>query len=95
MKSHTFGVGRPTFKHTFITDGRGITWLAQVAEKNGTLSYLGAARGCWLLAEDHLGEHFSPIYITHRLWVTDLRGEMTLDVMIVLVTLIISLGLLR
>lgn len=23
MKSHTFGVGRPTFKHTIITDGQG------------------------------------------------------------------------
>lgn len=33
MKSHTFGVRRPTFKHTFITDGRESTWLAQVEEK--------------------------------------------------------------
>jgi len=28
MKNHTFGVGRPTFQHTFIIDGGGTTWLA-------------------------------------------------------------------
>lgn len=33
MKSHTFAVERPTFKHTIITDERETTWLAQVAEK--------------------------------------------------------------
>jgi len=70
MKSHTFGVKRLIFKHTFIIDGQGTTWLAQVVEKNGTSSYMGAARGCWLPTEDHLGEKVSPIYTTHRWWVT-------------------------
>jgi len=37
---------------------------------NGTSSYLVAVRGCWLLAEDHLGEIFSPRHTTHRWWVT-------------------------
>lgn len=38
--------------------------------ENGTLSYLEAARGCWLLVEDHLGRKFSPLYTTQRWWVT-------------------------
>ena len=33
---------------------------------NGTLSYLVAARGCCLLAEDHLGEKNYPRDITHK-----------------------------
>ena len=38
--------------------------------ENGTSSYLGAKRDCWLSAEDHLGEKIYPIYVTHRWWVT-------------------------
>lgn len=43
--------------------------------ENGTLSYLGVARGCWLSIEDHLGEKNSPIYTTHRWWVTRPRNR--------------------
>jgi len=46
--------------------------LQKLTGDNGTLSYLVAASGYWLPAEDHLGEKISPIYTTHRWWVTKL-----------------------
>jgi len=33
MTRHTFSFGRPAFKYTIMVDGRGTTWLTQVAEK--------------------------------------------------------------
>jgi len=38
---------------------------------DGTLSYLMAARGCWLPIEDNVGEKNSPMGVTHRWWVID------------------------
>ena len=35
--------------------------------EDGTMSQLVATRSCWLPAEDHLGEIFSPRDVTHKM----------------------------
>ncbi len=46
-----------------MEDGRGTTWLAQVAEK----WHNELAGGCWMPTEDHFGEKNSPKDITHKM----------------------------